>query len=102
MAPLPTDQEDYAAMARFHLVVGDSGLLYLTDMMQEFWHQRLASSAHGALIRTLLECSKKAHRTRAEGWSACEVVIWLMTHGGFLLDGGRFRLFALLCPSKLR
>lgn len=46
----------------------------------------------GRLVRLILEILKASHRTRAEGWSACDIALRLMLSGHVLF--GQFRIRA--------
>ena len=74
----PPDVHDDETMRRLVTFVGEQTWGEICDWLNEWLALRFESSVAGALVRLLLEMLKAAHRSRAEGWSACQLTLTLM------------------------
>lgn len=74
----PSDVHDDEAMRALVTFVGEQIWGEICDWLNEWLALRFENSVAGALVRLLLEMLKAAHRSRAEGWSACQLTLTLM------------------------
>ena len=74
----PTDVEDDETMRALVTFVGEQIWGEICDWLNQWLALRFENSVAGALVRLLLEMLKAAHRSRAEGWSACQLTLTVM------------------------
>ena len=74
----PSDVRDDETMRELVTFVGEQIWGEICDWLNQWLALRFEDSVAGALVRLLLEMLKAAHRSRAEGWSACQLTLTLM------------------------